>query len=240
VEAQAQVAAALATGQVEAAARAADIKAEAAAALAAERTRAPADAAELRAANDRLLAQVVAAERLAEIEREHAKKAAQWRSAAQDDVPTRPDDRAQQAQWLATQMREMQLANVQMQAQMQAYMQDQIERLAEQQARRDEERREERLWEEERLKERLQLDGMYRSAIDGRTRQPSGPTGVSVGKRRAGPAADTRRRREDPVQRAPLGQPRRAARIRWAWRKPSGRRRSWGRRPRGGERDKRS
>ncbi len=160
----------MAAGQVEAAARAAGFKAEA--------------AAELRAVNDRLLAQVAAAERLAEIEREHAKQAAQWRSAAQDDVLTKPDDRAQQAQWLAAQTREMQLTNVQMQAQiqaqMQAYMQDQIERLAEQQARRDEERRKERLWEEERLKERLQLDALYRSAIDGCTRQPSGPTATAA------------------------------------------------------------
>jgi hypothetical protein len=115
-EAQAQVEAALAAGQVEAAARAANIKAEAAVTLAAERTRAAAEAAELQVANDRLLAQVVAAEQLAEIEREHAKQAAQWRSAAQDDVPTKPDDRAQQAQCLAARMREMQLANVQMQA----------------------------------------------------------------------------------------------------------------------------
>ncbi len=78
----------MAAEQAEAAARAADIKAEAAAALAAE----------LRAANDRLFAQVVAAERLAEVEREHAKQAAQWRSAAQDDAPTQSDGRAQQAQ----------------------------------------------------------------------------------------------------------------------------------------------
>ncbi len=57
-----------------------------------------------------------------------------------------------------------------MKAQMQAFMQDKIERLAEQQARRD----------VERLKERLQLDAMYRYAIDGRTRHPSGPTATTA------------------------------------------------------------
>jgi hypothetical protein len=51
-------------------------------------------------------------------------------SVAQETTPTQPDGQVQQMHWLAAQMREMQLANLQMQAQMQTNMQAQMERLA--------------------------------------------------------------------------------------------------------------
>jgi hypothetical protein len=76
-EVQAQAAAALAAEKVEAAAHAADIHAQATVALAAEKTRVAAEVADSRAANDRWFDQVAAAERCAEIEREHAQRAAE-------------------------------------------------------------------------------------------------------------------------------------------------------------------
>jgi hypothetical protein len=49
---------------------------------------------------------------------------------AQEAAPTQPDGQVQQMHWLAAQIREMQLANLQTQTQMQANMQAQLERLA--------------------------------------------------------------------------------------------------------------
>ena len=170
-EAEARAATALATEKVEAATRVAALHAQATVALAAEKTRAAAEAADLRAANDRLMAQVAAAEKRAEDERDLAQRVAEWKSVAQEAAPPPPEDQTQQLRWLAAQMREMHLANLQMQAQMRAQMDHMAEqqtremaRAAERQARQEEELR----------KERLQLEDMYRSARDGHARQQAG------------------------------------------------------------------
>jgi hypothetical protein len=112
-EVQVQAAAALAAEKVEAAAHAADIRAQATAALTAKKTRASAEAADLRAVNDMLLAQVAAAERCAEIEREHAQRVAEWMSVGQEATPTQPDGQVQQMHWLVAKMHEMQQPNLQ-------------------------------------------------------------------------------------------------------------------------------
>ncbi len=104
----------MATERAEAAARVAAIQAQATAALVTERTRAAAEAADLRATNDRLLAQVAAAEQRAN-ERELAQRAAEWESVSQEAALTSSGDHAQQVQWLAAQMREMQMATLHMQ-----------------------------------------------------------------------------------------------------------------------------
>jgi hypothetical protein len=115
---------------------------------------------------------VAAAEQRMENEREFAQRAAEWKSVSQKAALTSSGDHAQQVQWLAAQLREMQMATLQMQTQMQAQMQRMAEqqtremaRVTEQQARR----------EEELLKERLHLEALYRSAMSGHARQHAGP-----------------------------------------------------------------